>query len=279
MSLAAPDFDYLCQVVRSDSAIVLEPGKEYLFESRLQPLLRREGVANLGELVRKLRLGSRELRAEVVDAMTTNETSFFRDGHPWQTLGDAIVPQLLAARPGQQLTIWCAACSSGQEPYSLAMVLRDRFPDACAAGRIRIVATDLSPSMLERCRLAAYSQLEVGRGVPMPMLAKWFVRKGINWVLHDDIRSMVELRTLNLADFVTWNSLPPQFDLALIRNVLIYFDPATKSRILTETHRRLRPSGALLLGSSETTLGLVDCYSREQSGPTIYYRPIQPGKG
>lgn len=273
MSLTTPDFDYLCQLVRSDSAIVLEQGKEYLFESRLQPIVKRNGMANLTELVRLVRNGSRELRSEVVDAMTTNETSFFRDGHPWETLAKEVLPQLFAARGGQQLTIWCAACSSGQEPYTMALLLRERFPQEVAAGRVRILATDLSPSMLERCRLGRYSQLEVNRGVPMALLAKWFTRRGMDWVVHDDIRSMVELRSMNLADAPTWSTLPPQFDLVFLRNVLIYFDTTTKSRILVETHKRLRSHGALFLGSSETTLGLVDCFERVQSGPTIHYRP------
>jgi len=272
MSLTAPDFDYLCQVIRTDSAIVLESGKEYLFESRLQPVAKRNGMTDIGELVRQVRSGSRQLRSEVVDAMTTNETSFFRDGHPWETLAGEVLPALFAARPGQQLTIWCAACSSGQEPYTLSLLLRERFPSECAGGRVRVVATDLSPSMLDRARLARYSQLEVNRGVPAQLLAKWFARKGMDWVLHDDIRSMVELRTLNLADKVTWATLPPQFDLVFLRNVLIYFDAPTKVQILEEVRRRLRPTGVLFLGSSETTLGLTECFTRAQSGPTIYYR-------
>jgi chemotaxis protein methyltransferase CheR len=270
MTLTAPDFDYLCQLVRSDSAIVLEPGKEYLFESRLQPVAKRNGLVDIGELVRNLRSGSRQLRSEVVDAMTTNETSFFRDGHPWDCLATEVLPALFKQNTGQ-ITVWCAACSSGQEPYTLGMLLRERFPEQ--AKRVRIVATDLSPSMLDRARLGRYSQLEVNRGVPAPLLMRWFERKGMDWVLHEDIRSMVELRTLNLADRATWATLPPSFDLVFIRNVLIYFDAATKVQILDDVHRRLRSGGVLFLGSSETTLGLVDCFTREQSGPTIYYRP------
>jgi chemotaxis protein methyltransferase CheR len=271
MTLTAPDFDYLCDLVRSDSAIVLEPGKEYLFESRLQPVAKRNGLGDIGELVRNIRSGSRQLRAEVVDAMTTNETSFFRDGHPWEALANLVLPKLIEERRNQQLTVWCAACSSGQEPYSLAMLLRDKFPQA--ASQVRIVATDLSPSMLDRARLGRFSQLEVNRGLPAALLTKWFTRQGMNWELHEDIRAMVELRTLNLADRATWATLPPQFDLVFIRNVLIYFDSATKVQILEDVHRRLRPNGALLLGSSETTLGLVDCFDREQAGPSIFYRP------
>lgn len=272
MPLTIPDFDFLCQVVRDDSAIVLESGKEYLFESRLQPVAKRHGCDDLTELVRKVRAGSRPLRAEVVDAMTTNETSFFRDGHPWESLRTEIIPKMLAERDGP-LTFWCAACSSGQEPYSLAMLLREHFAADCDAGRFRIVASDLSTSMLDRARLGRFSQLEVNRGLPAPMLARWFSRHGMEWVVDDRLRGMVELRTLNLADTVTWATLPPQLDLVFLRNVLIYFDPVTKAEILTQVRGRLRPTGALFLGSSETTLGLVDCFTREQSGPSIHYRP------
>jgi chemotaxis protein methyltransferase CheR len=272
MPLNLPDFDFLCQVVRADSAIVLEPGKEYLFESRLQPVAKRNGCDDISDLVRKLRAGSRPLRAEIVDAMTTNETSFFRDGHPWESLRTEVLPKLFAERQGP-LTFWCAACSSGQEPYSLAMLLREHFADECDAGRVRIVASDLSTSMLDRARLGRFSQLEVNRGLPAPMLARWFTRHGMEWVIDDRLRGMLELRTLNLADTVTWATLPPQIDVVFLRNVLIYFDPATKAEILTEVSRRLRPTGALFLGSSETTLGLVDCFTREQSGPSIHYRP------
>jgi len=273
MPITATDFDYLCDVVRRDSAIVLEAGKEYLFESRLQPVARKHGLEGIGEIVRQIRSGSGDLRKQVVDAMTTNETSWFRDKHPWDALREAIVPALLEARGSAQLTIWCAACSSGQEPYTLALLLREHFPQEWARRSFRIIATDLSPSMLERAKAGRYSQLEVGRGIPAPMLVRWFARHGIEWELDPEVRSVVEFRPLNLADRATWSSIPPTLDLVLLRNVLIYFDAPTKAEILTGVKARLRPEGALMLGSSETTLGLVECFDRAQAGPTIYYRP------
>lgn len=272
-TLTPTDFDYLCAVVRSDSSIVLEAGKEYLFESRLHPIAHRHGLRGLGELVARLRSGEPELRSEVVDAMTTNETSFFRDGHPWDGLRDRIIPDLVAARPGQQLTIWCAACSSGQEPYSLAMLLRERFPGLCESGLVRIVATDLSPTMLDRARLGRYTPLEVDRGVPALSRARWFRRDGGSWIVHDDIRGMVELRLLNLADRPGWATLPPAFDLVLLRNVLIYFDAATKVDVLARVYERLRPTGMLLLGASETALDVAHPFERTTVGGTAVYRP------
>jgi chemotaxis protein methyltransferase CheR len=278
MSMTTTDFDYLRQLVRDESAIVLEPGKEYLFESRLQPLAKRHGLTDINDLVRRLRTGAGDLRGLVVDAMTTNETSWFRDRRPWDVLRDTLLPELLAARgSASQVVVWCGASSSGQEPYSLALLLREHFPDACRDRRVRIVATDLSPSMLERSRAGRYSQLEVGRGLPAPMLARWFSRHGVEWALDDEIRSMVEYRPLNLADRSTWGIVSGALDLVLLRNVLIYFDVRTKVEILTGVRARLRDEGVLLLGSSETTLGLVDCFDRTQAGSTIYYRPRSGG--
>lgn len=273
MTLTATDFDYLRQLVREESAIVLDPGKEYLFESRLQPVVREHGFEDIAGLVRSLRSGDTALRTRVVDAMTTNETSWFRDRHPWEALRTEILPELLESRRSGQVTVWAAACSSGQEPYSLALLLREHFPDACAARAVRIVATDLSPSMLEKARAGRYSQLEVGRGVPAPMLARWFSRRGVHWELHPEVRAMVEFRAVNLADRATWASVPPVLDLVLLRNVLIYFDSPTKKEVLEGVRARLRPDGVLLLGASETTLGLTGSFARVQSGQTTYYRP------
>jgi len=177
-TITASQFDHLRAMVQRESAIVLEPGKEYLVESRLAPIARREGLASVSELVQRLMTApSVKMKSEIIDAMTTNETSFFRDVHPWQTLKEQILPKIIEARRiDRRLTVWCAACSSGQEPYSLAMLLRDSFPDIVRSWDVKIIATDLSDSMLYRCREGIYSQLEVNRGLPAPMLIRNFQR-------------------------------------------------------------------------------------------------------
>ena len=273
-TMSATQFDFLCDLIRTESAIVLEAGKEYLVESRLAPIARREGLGSVGDLVQRLTTSPAiALRTEIVDAMTTNETSFFRDIHPWQTLREQILPDLLGARRAvRRLNIWCAACSSGQEPYSLAMLLRDDFPEESSSWNIRIMATDLSESMVNRCREARFSQLEVNRGLPAAMLMRHFTRDGANWRIDDKIRRMVEVRPANL---VVPSSLPQMggFDLVMIRNVLIYFDDATKQSILTGIRGQMKNDGLLMLGSSEVSTGLASGFVRHQTGRTIYFRP------
>lgn len=271
MALAAPDFDYIAQLIHQQAAIVLEPGKEYLAESRLEPVARDHGLASIAELVQRLRTGSVDLREAVVDAMTTNETSFFRDSHPFNALREEILPQLIEARRvARTLTIWCAASSSGQEPYSLAMLLREHFPQL-QDWQVRILATDISPSMLERTRQGRYSQLEVNRGLPAAMLVKYFERDGMHWVVNHDLRRMVSTQYLNLAE--RWPVLPP-FDLVLLRNVLIYFDIPTKQQILARVRQQLRPDGLLLLGGAETTMNIDPKFERVPVGRSTWYRPI-----
>jgi chemotaxis protein methyltransferase CheR len=272
------DFDWLCDLVRRESAIVLEPGKEYLAESRLHPIARRQGYETVGELLQHLqRSRSADLHVDVIDAMTTNETSFFRDTHPWETLRTELIPALLERnRLSKRITVWCGASSSGQEPYTLALLLREHFAADLESWQVRIVATDLSPSMLARTAAGRYSQLEVNRGLPAPMLVRWFQRQGIEWEIDASIRAMVTTGRVNLADERTWGSVP-KADLVLLRNVLIYFDVPTKQAILRAVHRRLEPGAPLFLGSSETTLGLVESFERVQSGKTIYYVPKPEG--
>ncbi|MCU1398090.1 MAG: protein-glutamate O-methyltransferase CheR [Acidimicrobiales bacterium] len=273
-TMTASQFDFLCKIVRTDSAIVLESGKEYLVESRLAPIARVQGLGSVGDLVQRLVSSpSAQLRAQVVDAMTTNETSFFRDVHPWQTLREHILPDLFAARAvTRRLNIWCAACSSGQEPFSLAMTLLEHFPEQARTWNIKIMATDLSPSMVERCKSGRFTQLEVNRGLPAALLMRYFVKDGAEWRLTDDVRRMVETRAANL---VVPSSLPQMggIDLVMIRNVLIYFDDATKAGILSSIHRLLKPESYLMLGSSEVSTGLSSNFTRCQTGKTIYFRP------
>jgi chemotaxis protein methyltransferase CheR len=269
-SLAAPDFDYIAQLVHRRSAIVLEPGKEYLAETRLEGLARDHGLGSVGELVARMRTGTLDLGDAVVDAMTTNETSFFRDAHPFNALRDTVLPELIEARRvARSLTVWCAASSSGQEPYSLAMIIREHFPQL-ADWQVRIIATDISPSMLDRTRQGRYSQLEVNRGLPAPMLVKHFTRDGMHWVINEDLRRMVSTQHLNLNE--RWPVLPP-FDLVLMRNVLIYFDVPTKQQILGKVRQTLRPDGLLLLGGAETTMNLDANFERVPHGRSTWYRP------
>lgn len=272
-AISPSDFDYICDLVRRGAAIVLEPGKEYLAENRLHPVARKAGFDSVGALVTKLRQGEPHLEAKVIDALTTNETSFFRDGHPWEALRTELIPQLIKAREEQRtLTVWCAASSSGQEPYTLAMLLHEHFRVKLAGWKVQIVSTDLSPTMIERSKAARYSQLEVNRGLPAMLLVKHFTQAGTEWQLNDEVRSMVDFRLMNLADPDHYRRLP-MVDLILIRNVLIYFDLDTKREILERSLKLLRPDGYLFLGSSETTLNIAKGYERVTSGKTVCYRP------
>jgi chemotaxis protein methyltransferase CheR len=260
MALTRSDFEYVCRVVRQRSAISLDEGKEYLAETRLNSLAQREGISSATDLVKRLRVDQgHELYRKVVEAMTTNETSFFRDLHPLEQLRKVLIPELIQPRSRQRrLNIWCAACSSGQEPYSLAMILRDHFPEL-ATWQVRILASDLSTEMLERARKATYSQFEVNRGVPASLLVRYFQRHGLEWSLIDAIRQMVDFQAINLVD--EW---PPMaaMDLVLIRNVLIYFDAGAKRQVLSRIAAILARDGYLMLGGSETTFFGNDVFER-----------------
>lgn len=270
MGVTTADFEYVSTVVRDRSAIVLGPGKEYLIEARLLPLARTQGTATVGELIHELRSApTGPLRDLVVEAMTTNETSFFRDVHPFSALSDRILPDLVRARSGErQLNIWCAACSSGQEPYSVAMLVHDII-GADPAWRVRLLATDLSPAMLARTRAGTYTQFEVNRGLPAGFLVRHFRKQGLEWQIEEPIRRMVETRLLNLDLELT--GIPPM-DIVFMRNVLIYFDISTKRQILARVRRVLRPDGYLVLGGAETTLNLDDSFERAQIGQAPVYR-------
>lgn len=267
--LSRTDFDYLCRIVRDDSAIVLDTDKIYLVETRLLAMVRREGFDEPGAMLAVARTRS-DLRTRLVEAMTTNETSFFRDAHPFQVLRTHIIPERVAARgTDRQLNIWCAACSSGQEPYSLAMLLRENFPDLVRDWTIRIVATDLSGEMLNRARSGTFGQLEINRGLPVRYLVKYFTKSGLEWTIRHDIRGMVEFRSLNLIG--PWANMPA-FDIVLLRNALIYFDLDARRQILSRMKRLLRPGGWLLLGSAETTMGVDETFVRDTIGKVAVFR-------
>ena len=277
MSLAAEDFRYISELVHRHSAIVLEPGKEYLVESRLTPVVRDEGSGTIAQLVQRLQ-SRREpsLATKVVQAMTTNETSWFRDQEPFQMFAGHLLDATRISRGAERsVDVWCTAASTGQEPYSLAMLLQDWLL-AHPGWRARIVASDIDEQVLDRARAARYSQLEVNRGLPVQRLVRHFVRAGTDWELTDDVRRMVEFRQLNLAA-----PFPPthgRYDVVFCRNVLIYFDMVSKRAILERLKPVLRPGGFLVLGGAETTLNIDDDFERVQVGRASCYR-IREKKG
>ena len=251
------EYEYLRKLLREHSGLDLSTDKQYLIESRLLPLSRNAGLSGISELVQKIKGGSPSITAQVVEAMTTNETFFFRDKVPFDHFRDAIMPGILQARASRRsVSIWCAAGSTGQEPYSLAMSLKE-MGAALAGWRVEILATDLSQEALEKSRAGIYSQFEVQRGLPIQMMVKYFKQAGEFWQINADIRAMVQHRKLNLLhDF----SKLGVFDVIFCRNVLIYFDQDTKIDIFNRLARMTAPDGFLVLGAAETVVGLTDVF-------------------
>jgi chemotaxis protein methyltransferase CheR len=257
--MTGADFTFIATFLKERSGLIITPDKLYLLETRLTPILRERGLSGLPALMDLLRQpGASAVKDKVVDAMTTNETSFFRDSHPFDALRKSIIPGLIERRAAtRSLRIWSAACSTGQEPYSLAMTLKDHFP-VLGGWKVEIIATDLSPSVLERAREGLYSTFEVQRGMPIQMLVRHFDQCEPAWQVKRELRQMVTFRPLNLLeDF----SVLGTFDVVLCRNVLIYFDQPTKTRVLNAIARRIAPDGALLLGGAESVFGLCDAFA------------------
>lgn len=266
--MEAASFEFIRDVVYKRAAIVLEPGKEYLVENRLSPIIKSAGLGTMEGLVAKLRRDAKELETAVVEAMTTNETSFFRDIHPFEAF-KKVLPAVVKARSASRtLRIWCAAASTGQEPLSIAMILREGFPQL-DDWNVKIVATDINESVLSRARSGLFKQLEVNRGMPAHLLTRFFERSGVEWKAKPTIQSMVHYTKLNLLDRFTM--LGPQ-DFVFMRNVLIYFDLATKREILRKTRELLGPEGWLVLGGAETTLNLDDQFMPTKVGQTVLYQ-------
>ncbi|HEY2787442.1 MAG TPA: protein-glutamate O-methyltransferase CheR [Fimbriiglobus sp.] len=270
--MTAGDYAFVADLLRDRGGIALEPGKEYLVESRLTSLVRRHGFASLDEFLNRLRqAGTTGLADDVVEAMVTTETSFFRDVHPFETLRTTVIPELIRARRSEKrLDIWCAAASSGQEPYTVAILLREYFPEV-SKWAITIRATDISEDMLRRCRAGKYSQIEVNRGLPVALLMKYFRQEGAFWLIRDDLKAMIDFQQLNLVG--VWPPMPA-FDLVFLRNVMIYFAVETKKPILRKVGQVLRPDGYLLLGGAETTFNLDDSYRRVESLKSGFYQKI-----
>ncbi|NVN88823.1 MAG: protein-glutamate O-methyltransferase CheR [Rhodopseudomonas sp.] len=261
------DYDYLRKLLKERSGLDLSPDKQYLVESRLLPMARRLGLAGIPDLVQKMKGGAEPITKDVIEAMTTNETFFFRDKVPFDHLREEILPALLQARAARRsLRIWSAACSTGQEPYSIAMCLKEAGA-ALTGWRVEIVATDLSLGVLEKSKSGLFSQFEVQRGLPIQLLMKYFKQAGEVWEINPEIRAMVQFRQLNLLqDFSQLGS----FDLIFCRNVLIYFDQPTKSAIFGRLAQRLESDGYLALGAAETVVGLTEAFKPHASRRGIY---------
>ncbi|SDJ11080.1 chemotaxis protein methyltransferase CheR [Frankineae bacterium MT45] len=271
MPISTAAFEWVCTVLRSDAAIVLEPGKEYLVESRLAPLARLSGKADVSTFVEYSRsTADRRSRDDIVEALTTNETSWFRDSQPFVALETEILPKLSrSVRGTRNVRIWSAACSTGQEPYSIGMIVKDSLLGT-GAGGCEILATDIAPGIIAQAQRGTYTQGEVNRGLPAMKLVKHFSKSGMHWQINEDIRKMVTFRQLNLA-----HALPAmgQFDVVFLRNVLIYFSVETRREILQRIRAVCRPDAYLLLGGAETTIGVDDSWVREQIGRVPVYRP------
>lgn len=260
MPSSTHSLNFVRQLLLSRAAIVLQTDKDYLIESRLLSVARKHAFKDIDELVMRMRdVGGKELEVEVVDALTTNETYFFRDVTPFDTLAKDVLPSLMRARKiKRRLQIWCAASSTGQEPYSLAMQIREQLPEL-TQWRLHLLATDISPSCLERAETGIYRPAEVKRGLPAKYLARHFTRVGTDYQLAEGIRKMIEFRHLNLIG--DWPSdIKP--DLVMMRNVLIYFDPAMKQKVLQKVRQVMAPDGYLMLGAAETTINLDANFER-----------------
>jgi chemotaxis protein methyltransferase CheR len=252
------DFEFVAQMLKRRSGLVLTSDKLYLLESRLGPVARKHALGGLAAIVAKLRMGNEALARDVTEAMTTNESYFFRDKTPFDHFEKIMLPTLLKARAGtKRLRIWCAAASTGQEPYSLAMILKEKA-HLVRDWRIEIVGTDLSSEVLTRAKTGLYSQFEVQRGLPIQLLVKYFTKERDQWRLKDEIRSMVQYRQVNLLDpFVGLGT----FDIVYCRNVLIYFDEATKRSVIERVAQVLPEDGYLLLGGAEMVVGITNKFA------------------
>lgn len=269
-TIPADAISFVCSLVRERAAIELEASKSYLIEARLAPLAKQHGFPSPTDFINDVRAKRRpDLVSRMVEAMTTNETTFFRDLHPFEALRTAVFPDLATRNAAQRsLSIWSAACSTGQELYSISMLLREHFP-ALLSWSLKLVGTDLSDDVLERARAARYSQIEVNRGLPAALLMKYFHRDDMHWKLSPEVTAAATFSKLNLIE--AWPAMP-EFDVVMLRNVLIYFSPETKKTILRKIRQVMAPHGVLFLGAAETTMGLDASFEREQAGQCVYYR-------
>jgi chemotaxis protein methyltransferase CheR len=270
MSSPPYDFNYLRELVQQQSAVVLGAEKKYLADLYLEAVAERTGFSSIMALVERLKctpLGA--LHTQAIEALLIKETSFFRDHHPFEALKNVIIPHLIQARQQQRsLVIWCAGCSYGQEPYSIAILIREHFPEL-AHWNLQLIASDLSSQALARLQQGCYSQLEVDRGLSSTLRDKYFRKQQGGWQINETLRQMITVRQLNLIH--EWNMLPT-IDIIFLRNVLIYFDPQTKRSILKKTHQHLHLDGYLFLGGGETLLNLDDEFEPVKLDQSICHR-------
>lgn len=265
--LSEQQFSALSTLLKDETAVVLETGKEYLVESRLSSLMREEGYPTLSDLIEVvLRRSDPALNQKVLLALTTNETSFFRDLTPFDLLKTTIIPELIKSRESTKtLTIWSAACSTGQEPYSLALLLKENFPDL-ASWKVKILASDLNPNVVAKAKNGIYSSLEVNRGLPIQLLIKYFTQKGEAFQISDEVRAMISFFQQNLIS--PWPK--EQVDIFFMRNVLIYFDVETKRHIFEKVKSVLAPDGYLFLGTAETPFRIVEGFEKVTGAGNVY---------
>jgi chemotaxis protein methyltransferase CheR len=268
--ISASDFQYICDLARRLASIEMDSGKEYLVQSRLSPIAADAGCRDLSEFVRRVRMEETgPLAGKVIDALTTNETLFFRDCHPFDALRKVIIPELMERRRQERrLSIWSAAASTGQEAYSFSIMLKENFPEL-VNWKVELVGTDISPTALAQAREGRYSKIEINRGLAAPLLIRYFQQQDNRWVLRDDIRKMVEFREMNLAG--SWHGLPV-FDLVFIRNVMIYMSLDTRRKILRNLRHHIAPDGYLLLGSSENLLQTDEGFDPVEVDSSLFYK-------
>lgn len=262
------DYDFIRKLVYAKSAIAIDANKDYLIDTRLMILKERKQYQNIEEILHKLKYEQCEkCTREVINIMTTNETSFFRDQHPFDALKSAILPAVLAKKQTRSLTLWSGACSTGQEAYSMAMLLCEFFPQAVQDFSIKILATDISTDVLEQAKKGSFSQNEVNRGLPIQYLLKYFDRQGQSWQMKEQIRNMIEFRSFSLND--DWAFIP-RMDIIFLRNVMIYFTEQTRIKILNQIKQKIYPHGYLFLGAGET-LPQNECELRRGHTDGSYY--------
>jgi len=265
--ISADNYKYLQDLIYSGSGIVIEGDKHYLLEARLTMIVKEHGVDNINDLCALMRATGRQpVEKKVVEAMTTNETYFFREPSQYEAIKSTLLKELREQRAvTRKLSIWSAASSTGQEAYSTAMMLLEQ---GFAGWNVQILGTDLNEKVLERARAAKYLQLEVNRGLPAPLLLKYFRRQGLEWQLNDEVRRMARFEPLDLRQRM--RALGP-FDLVFCRNVLVYFDTPTRRKIIQEIHGTMFRGGWLLLGAAEVSTGMDEYFERRTIGNAIVY--------
>lgn len=274
-SLGPFDFAKIRALLQARTGVRLEDGKEYFVAQRLAALAQELEIEHLPRLIERLNAEPEQgpLHRRVLEALVVSETSWFRDGHPFDALRHVVIPRLVAARAAsRQLRIWSAACATGQELYSVALLLRDAFPELLAWD-LELLGTDFSTASLRRARAGVFRAVEIHRGLPAALLARWFVHEGDTWTVRDEVRDMVTFREHNLA---TGSPLTPPVDLVLLRNALLYFDAETRARVLELVDRSLRPDGVLLLGAGETTAAREGPFAVEEVGRSVVLKPRGP---